>query len=87
MPNPVVHFEIRSSGADKLQKFYSDLFEWHIDASNPMGYGLVDTHTETGINGGHLGDERRAEPGQLLRRGGGHRREVEGGGGSAARRW
>ena len=52
MPNPVVHFEIRSTGADKLQKFYTDLFEWHIDASNPMGYGLVDTHTETGINGG-----------------------------------
>ena len=55
MSNPVVHFEIRSSGADKLQKYYADLFEWHIDASNPMGYGLVDTHTETGINGGISG--------------------------------
>ena len=55
MPNPVVHFEIRSSGADKLQKFYGDLFEWHVDASNPMGYGLVDTHTEKGIGGGISG--------------------------------
>ena len=55
MPNPVVHFEIQSSGAEELHKFYADLFEWHIDASNPMGYGVVDTHTEKGINGGISG--------------------------------
>lgn len=52
MPNPVVHFEIRSSGAEDLQQFYADLFEWHVDASNPMNYGLVDTHSERGISGG-----------------------------------
>ena len=51
LPNPVVHFEIQSSGTEELHKFYADLFEWHIDASNPMGYGVVDTHTEKGING------------------------------------
>ena len=55
LPNPVVHFEIQSSGAEELHKFYADLFEWHIDASNPMGYGVVDTHTEKGINGGISG--------------------------------
>ena len=56
MPNPVVHFEIQSSGAEKLHKYYADLFGWHIDASNPMGYGVVDTHTEgKGINGGITG--------------------------------
>ena len=79
MPNPVVHFEIASSGTEKLQKYYADLFEWHIDASNPMGYGLVDTKTETGISGGITGTERAAEHGLLLRRGGGHRGEAEGG--------
>ena len=52
MPNPVVHWEISASDEKKAQKFYSDLFGWHIDASNPMNYGLVDTHSETGINGG-----------------------------------
>ena len=52
MPNPVVHFEIRSSGSDELQRFYTDLFDWHVDASNPMNYGLVDTRTGKGINGG-----------------------------------
>ncbi len=55
MPNPVVHFEIQSSGSNALQKFYADLFEWNVDTSNPMGYGLVDTQTGTGINGG-IGD-------------------------------
>ena len=52
MPNPVVHFEIRSSGAERLQQFYADLFEWSVDASNPMNYGVVDTLSENGINGG-----------------------------------
>lgn len=51
MPNPVVHFEIQSNMAEKLQPFYTDLFGWHIDANNPMNYGMVDTHAE-GINGG-----------------------------------
>ena len=51
MPNPVVHFEIQSSGAEGLQKYYSDLFGWHIDAGNPMNYGVVDTHSG-GIGGG-----------------------------------
>ncbi len=55
MPNPVVHFEIRSSGSEKLHKYYADLFGWHVDASNPMGYGLVDTHTDKGISGGITG--------------------------------
>jgi predicted enzyme related to lactoylglutathione lyase len=50
MPNPVVHWEITAKDAPKIQKFYADLFDWHID-SNPMGYGFVDTHAEGGING------------------------------------
>lgn len=51
MPNPVVHFEIQSSDAAKTQKFFGDLFDWHIDTSNPMEYGIIDTH-DRGINGG-----------------------------------
>ena len=49
MPNPVVHFEIQSNMAEKLQPFYTDLFGWHIDANNPMNYGMVDTHAEEGL--------------------------------------
>lgn len=51
MPDPVVHFEIVSSDAEKLHPFYSDVFGWKIDANNPVNYGIVDNGGE-GINGG-----------------------------------
>jgi len=37
----VVHWEIVGRDAGKLHSFYGDLFEWQIDANNPMHYGLV----------------------------------------------
>lgn len=52
MGQPVVHFEIIGKDSKRLQEFYSKLFDWHIDASNPMNYGIVDTHGEGGIGGG-----------------------------------
>lgn len=41
MPTPAVHFEIHSSNAKRLNKYYTDLFGWHVNADNPMGYGMV----------------------------------------------
>lgn len=41
MGKPVVHFEVIGKDGGKLQSYYSDLFGWKIDASNPMGYGIV----------------------------------------------
>jgi len=38
---PVVHFEITGKDGKKLQSFYSKLFDWQINADNPMNYGLV----------------------------------------------
>lgn len=38
---PVVHFEIMGKDAKKLHNFYSKLFDWNINADNPMNYGLV----------------------------------------------
>ena len=55
MPNPVVHFEVQSSDAEKSKAFFSEVFGWSIsDAPMPGGvsYGLVDTESGTGINGG-----------------------------------
>ena len=52
MPNPVVHWEILGQDPKKSQEFYAKLFGWHVDANNPYNYGLVDTHSEGGINGG-----------------------------------
>ena len=55
MPNPVVHFEVQSADADKSKAFFKDVFGWSIsNAPMPGGvsYGLVDTESGTGINGG-----------------------------------
>ena len=52
MPNPVVHFEVIGKDGAKLQAFYKDAFDWTIDASNPMGYGIVATGDGEGIDGG-----------------------------------
>jgi predicted enzyme related to lactoylglutathione lyase len=41
MGQPVVHFEIVGKDGEKLQRYYSDLFGWVIDADNPMKYGIV----------------------------------------------
>ena len=56
MPNPVVHWEIMVKDAERQQQFFRDLFDWHVNADNPMNYGLVDSHTEAGINGGIASD-------------------------------
>lgn len=48
---PVVHFEIVGKDGAALQKFYSSLFGWKIDANNPMNYGMVEAGTG-GIGGG-----------------------------------
>jgi hypothetical protein len=58
MPNPVVHWEVRGKDGKKLQSFYARLFDWHVDAGNPMNYGMVDTHGEGGINGGITSHEK-----------------------------
>src|SRR6266498_2537087 len=41
MGQAVVHFEVMGKDGDKLRSFYSDLFDWKIDADNQMNYGMV----------------------------------------------
>ena len=60
MGQPVVHFEINGSDADRLHGYYSELFGWEIDANNPMNYGIVDREQNlssegVGIGGGIMG--------------------------------
>jgi predicted enzyme related to lactoylglutathione lyase len=50
--NPVIHWEIQSTQADALHRFYSEVFGWKIDANNPMQYGLVASKGANGIDGG-----------------------------------
>jgi predicted enzyme related to lactoylglutathione lyase len=60
MGHPVVHFEIIGKDGAKLQSYYGELFDWQIDANNPMGYGIVaredNVNSEgVGIGGGVAG--------------------------------
>jgi predicted enzyme related to lactoylglutathione lyase len=47
----VAWFEVTGKDGKKLQDFYAGLFDWKIDANNPMAYGMTDA-SETGIGGG-----------------------------------
>ena len=51
MPDRISWFEIIGGDADRLHRFYSELFDWKIDANNKMKYGLV-SDSEAGLGGG-----------------------------------
>lgn len=51
MGKKVVHFEVIGKDGKKLQEFYGKLFDWKIDADNPMNYGSV-TADDAGVGGG-----------------------------------
>lgn len=50
--NPVVHFEIIGNDGAKLQEYYAKLFNWEVNANNPMNYGLVNAGIGGGIGAG-----------------------------------
>lgn len=55
---PVVHFEVAGKDGAKLQGYYAELFDWKVDADNPMGYGIVkgeDNPSPIGSIGGGIG--------------------------------
>ncbi|MGB7623250.1 MAG: VOC family protein [Terriglobia bacterium] len=64
MAAPVVHFEIMGKDGKKLQNFYGKLFDWEIDANNPMNYGLVKPGAQGGIGGG-VGVTEAGAPGYV----------------------
>jgi len=55
MNHPVVWFEVLGKDGAQMQRYYSELFGWKIDATKSKGYGLVDTGTKAGIPGGVAG--------------------------------
>src|SRR3712207_1566029 len=55
MGQPVVHFEVIGKDGERLRSFYSDLFGWRIDASNPMRYGMVDRSENVNADGVGIG--------------------------------
>ena len=73
MGRPVVHFEVMGTDAAALRTFYADLFDWKINADNPMNYGMVDANdnesvaaaggVETSGIGGGIGQMPDGHPG------------------------
>ena len=55
MGQPVVHFEVTGKDGKALSSFFSQLFDWDIDADNPMGYGIVDREKNVGADGIGIG--------------------------------
>jgi predicted enzyme related to lactoylglutathione lyase len=53
MGYPVVHFEVCGKDPAKQNAFFSELFDWKIDAANPLNYGIVDR--ESNLNSGGIG--------------------------------
>ena len=51
MKNEVVHCEVNGKDGPALQKFFGDLFNWEVNADNPMNYGMVGD-PEKGLSGG-----------------------------------
>jgi predicted enzyme related to lactoylglutathione lyase len=52
MPNPVVHFEVRSEDPDAARAFFGELFDWSYPPGAFPGYTYVSTGAEGAIPGG-----------------------------------
>ena len=52
MGNPVIQWQIVAKEPDAVTRFYSALFGWKVETNNALGYRMVDTKSERGINGG-----------------------------------
>ncbi|MFQ5651405.1 MAG: VOC family protein [bacterium] len=64
MAAPVVHFEVLGKNGANLQSFYRNLFDWKINADNPMNYGLVEAAGDKSIGGG-IGAAEEGNPGHV----------------------
>ena len=52
MGNPVMRWQILSKDPDKAAEFYTKLFDWSVNADNALGYRMIETGSERGIQGG-----------------------------------
>jgi uncharacterized protein len=62
MGQAVVHFEIAGKDAEKLQSYFSELFDWDIDADNEFKYGIVAREGNTNADGIGIGGGISAGP-------------------------
>jgi predicted enzyme related to lactoylglutathione lyase len=55
MGQPVVHFEVIGQDGQRLQSYYAELFDWEIDANNPLSYGIVSREGNGSRQGAGIG--------------------------------
>ena len=55
MGQPVIHFEVIAKDGEKARGFYGELFDWEINADNPMNYGIVDREKNLSPEGQGIG--------------------------------
>ncbi len=65
MPNPVAFFEIVGPVGPALQRFYSTVFGWKVDANRVPGYGYLDSGDPEALPGG-IRQETATPPARVL---------------------
>lgn len=65
MGQPVVHWELWSKQPREIADFYSEVFDWQIEHVPEMDYRLVDTMSDSGIDGGIMTPEEGPWPGNM----------------------
>jgi uncharacterized protein len=50
--HPVMHFQMISKDPDASTSFYSKLFGWSVQPPDPMGFRMLSTGSDKGIDGG-----------------------------------
>ena len=51
MGQPVTRFEIVGRDAQRLQRYYSELFGWEINSDNPNDYGVIERNANVNAQG------------------------------------
>ena len=52
MGNSVMRWQILAKDPAKAAEFYTKLFDWKVNDDNALGYRMIDTGSERGIQGG-----------------------------------
>ena len=52
MGNPVTQWQVITRDPKKHSEFYATVFDWKVNADNPLGYRMVDPDSAKGIPGG-----------------------------------
>ena len=52
MGQPVMQFQMLAKNPEAQAAFYTKVFSWEVNADNALGYRMIKTGSDRGINGG-----------------------------------